>query len=174
MLTLQRWWRRRRLRMLQLLVVWTVALLPLLLPLPQHAQAFQPHTPSLGSIAAARARAPMAASASVVLRAAATAQDWDEEEGGEEGEASLWWRPAVPTVRTCVRAHIDACTPQSQIPLPTHRHHHIDPQTRFAARVAYDGTRFNGWQYQVKSRTVQLEVERALNATIPVRRYPWV
>lgn len=38
--------------------------------------------------------------------------------------------------------------------------------TRFVARLAYDGTHFNGWQYQVKSRTVQLEVERALNATL--------
>jgi len=40
------------------------------------------------------------------------------------------------------------------------------PMTRFVARLAYDGTHFNGWQFQVKSRTVQLEVERAINSTL--------
>jgi hypothetical protein len=43
--------------------------------------------------------------------------------------------------------------------------------TRFVARVAYDGTKFNGFQYQPKSRTVQLELERALKATLTVRSH---
>lgn len=96
MLTLQRrrWW-RRRLEDLGMLLLGSAAAAAaaLLLLLPQHAQAFQPRTRSLGPVAAGRARAP-----SVVLRAA-TALDMSEEEGGED-EASLWWRPAVPTVRT--------------------------------------------------------------------------
>ncbi len=50
-------------------------------------------------------------------------------------------------------------------PKPWWRHSTI-PTTRYVGRLAYDGTHFNGWQYQVKSRTVQLEMERALNATL--------
>lgn len=50
-------------------------------------------------------------------------------------------------------------------PRPWWKHPTV-PMTRFVARLAYEGTHFNGWQYQVKSRTVQLEVERSLNASL--------
>lgn len=95
-----------------------------------------------------------------------------DSEGGleldDEGEEALWWKPAVPMV-SHVRPFYGRPDPlATQLTQPTNQKQHT-PQTRFAARIAYDGTRFNGWQYQVKSRTVQLEIERALNATLPVR-----
>lgn len=56
-------------------------------------------------------------------------------------------------------------------PRPWWKHPTV-PITRLVARLAYDGTHFNGWQYQVKSRTVQLEVERALNASLAASPAP--
>lgn len=106
----------------------------------------------------------------LVVWAVASIDSEDGTEPDDEGEA-LWWKPAVPTVSAVLSYMPDYWNATRFIGYAT------DPvdqnenmlQTRFVARIAYDGTRFNGWQYQVKSRTVQLEIERALNATLPVR-----
>lgn len=67
--------------------------------------------------------------------------------------------PAPLVARTPPTCHH---TPDVRTPLP---------HKRLRARVAYDGTNYNGWQFQVNSRSVQAEVERVLSRRmgLPVR-----
>lgn len=47
----------------------------------------------------------------------------------------------------------------------------VSDKRRLRARVAYDGTNYNGWQFQLNSRSIQAEIEHALNRRVghPVR-----
>ena len=40
---------------------------------------------------------------------------------------------------------------------------HTTRAARYALRVAYDGTHFNGWQHQPNARTVEGELRKALS-----------
>ena len=46
----------------------------------------------------------------------------------------------------------------------------IDGKNRIVLVLQYDGTRFNGWQIQKNGRTVQVELERALEILVKEER----
>ncbi len=104
----------------------------------------------------------------VVVMAAAAAALALQAQAFQPTAATTSWRQRRPRFLALQASSSDAAAEEEDEAVPFWKPAGL-PTTRFAARVAYDGTRFNGFQYQPKSRTVQLELERALNATLPVR-----